>query len=221
MVNIFAVDSDPIAAARALYDKHIIKMPIESLQMLSSIHRVCDGVEVKDVTSVAHDWKGGNVKNFKRPRTFFLLPRFGEEIDHFNKLEDDGTTSIDRRAFCQVYLMAHRNHPSTIWARTTRANYKWLSDHTQSLFNEYSYRYGKLHNSYSLFQKFLRDPPHNIPNGPLTPFALAMKSFPQCVVDDPVESYRNYYRLKPKLLKYPMKWKKRNPPPWFTGETNA
>lgn len=34
-MNIFAVDDDPIIAARALPDKLVVKMPIESLQMLS------------------------------------------------------------------------------------------------------------------------------------------------------------------------------------------
>ena len=34
-MNIFAVDNDPILAARALPDKLVVKMPIESLQMLS------------------------------------------------------------------------------------------------------------------------------------------------------------------------------------------
>ena len=44
-MNIFVVDSNPIDAARALCDKHIVKMPVESAQMLSTTHRVLDGTE--------------------------------------------------------------------------------------------------------------------------------------------------------------------------------
>ena len=44
-MNIFVVERDPIEAARSLLDKHIVKMPLESAQMLSTNHRILDGVE--------------------------------------------------------------------------------------------------------------------------------------------------------------------------------
>jgi|TARA_B100000282_G_scaffold250290_1_gene194544 hypothetical protein len=36
-MNIFATDQDPLASAKVLPDKHIVKMPLESCQMLSII----------------------------------------------------------------------------------------------------------------------------------------------------------------------------------------
>ena len=36
-MNIFFVDNNPETAARMLCDKHIVKMPLESAQMLSSV----------------------------------------------------------------------------------------------------------------------------------------------------------------------------------------
>jgi hypothetical protein len=42
-MNIFYVDEDPIKAAQGLPDKLIVKMPLESAQMLSSAHRILDG----------------------------------------------------------------------------------------------------------------------------------------------------------------------------------
>lgn len=33
-MNIFAVEADPVLAARALCDKHVVKMPLESAQLL-------------------------------------------------------------------------------------------------------------------------------------------------------------------------------------------
>jgi hypothetical protein len=44
-VNIFFVDKDPINAANALVDKHVVKMIVESAQLLSTAHRVLDGIE--------------------------------------------------------------------------------------------------------------------------------------------------------------------------------
>lgn len=37
-MNIFALDLDPITAARMHLDKHIVKMPLESAQMLSTLN---------------------------------------------------------------------------------------------------------------------------------------------------------------------------------------
>lgn len=42
-MNIFVVDENPRQAARDLCDKHIVKMIVESAQMLSTAHRVLDG----------------------------------------------------------------------------------------------------------------------------------------------------------------------------------
>ena len=42
-MNIFYLDPDPIVSARSLCDKHVVKMILESGQMLSTAHRVLDG----------------------------------------------------------------------------------------------------------------------------------------------------------------------------------
>jgi len=42
-MNIFVVQSSPHEAARDLCDKHVVKMIVESAQMLSTAHRVLDG----------------------------------------------------------------------------------------------------------------------------------------------------------------------------------
>ena len=42
-MNIFYLDHDPVTAARAMTDKHIVKMILESAQLLSTAHRVLDG----------------------------------------------------------------------------------------------------------------------------------------------------------------------------------
>ena len=39
-MNIFYLDKDPVKAARAQYNKHIVKMILESAQMLCAAHHV-------------------------------------------------------------------------------------------------------------------------------------------------------------------------------------
>ena len=48
-VNIFYLDHNPRFAAQALVDKHIVKMPTETLQLISTAHRLLDGVPVEKV----------------------------------------------------------------------------------------------------------------------------------------------------------------------------
>lgn len=43
LINIFYVEKDPMDAAQALVDKHVVKMVLESAQLLSTAHRVLDG----------------------------------------------------------------------------------------------------------------------------------------------------------------------------------
>jgi len=45
-MNIFMVDMDPIVAAQSLVDRHVVKMVLESSQLLSTAHRVLDGKEI-------------------------------------------------------------------------------------------------------------------------------------------------------------------------------
>ena len=47
-MNIFVLDTCPIESAKMLCDKHIVKMPLESTQMLSSVwHRYGHGDKVQ------------------------------------------------------------------------------------------------------------------------------------------------------------------------------
>ena len=47
-MNIFYLDRDPVIAAQMMCDKHCVKMILESAQMLSTAHRVCDGDKYAD-----------------------------------------------------------------------------------------------------------------------------------------------------------------------------
>jgi hypothetical protein len=42
-MNIFVLSDDPVQAAQDQCDKHVVKMIVESAQMLSTVHRMLDG----------------------------------------------------------------------------------------------------------------------------------------------------------------------------------
>ena len=118
----------------------------------------------------------------------------------------------------KLYKMAHKNHPVTIWCRTSRTNFIWVLDLIDALHNEWKYRYGhpekKIHKSY-LVAMILRE---NIPSEEkftekgLTPFALAMPN--EYKTDDPIQSYRDYYMSTEKQKIATWK-KKRGKPDWY------
>ena len=96
-MNIFYLDKDPKIATQMHCDKHVVKMILETAQMLSTAHRVLDGDEYADS-------KG-------------------------------------------LYKMTHRNHPCSIWVRSSDNNYKWMWDFYDNLLKEYTFRYDKHHAS--------------------------------------------------------------------------
>ena len=56
-MNIFYLDKDPIKSAEMHCDKHVVKMIIEYAQLLSTAHRVLDGIEQIGVTSNNRKYK--------------------------------------------------------------------------------------------------------------------------------------------------------------------
>lgn len=111
----------------------------------------------------------------------------------------------------QLYKIAHKNHPCTIWVRQTRSNYIWLYILFRELCKEYTYRYNKIHASEKRLMEILNYIPDNIPDGNIT-------VFPQAMPDDvkhknSIIAYHQYY------IKYKSSfcvWSKRDKPTWYT-----
>ena len=165
-MNVFYLDKHPRLAAEYQCDKHVVKMVLETAQLLSTAHRVL-GV-------------------------------------------------VDRRADAFLYKATHINHPCSIWVRSEPDQYRWTFDHFCFLLQEYYYRYGKIHKCDEL-RFHLINTPDNIN------WDASWKDPPLCMPDeckiegDPVESYRNYYRMK----KYSFAtWKRREVPEWFNINKN-
>jgi hypothetical protein len=61
-MNIFYIHSDPIQCAKWMVDRHVVKMVLETCQLLSTAHRILDGTEYQDKTKT-----GRNVKRWSLP----------------------------------------------------------------------------------------------------------------------------------------------------------
>lgn len=61
-MNIFYISEDPFEAARMMVDKHVVKMILETAQLLSTAHRVIDGEEF-----VGQSLSGRKAKRWRLP----------------------------------------------------------------------------------------------------------------------------------------------------------
>ena len=153
-MNIFFLDSDPKKCAEYHNDKHVVKMILETAQLLCGCHWV-----------------------------------IGSEAP---------------------YKLSHKNHPCSIWVRSSLENYLWLCELGLELCKEYSYRYGKKHKSQQIIEWCVV----NKPNIPDIPFQNPPKAMPEVFkVEDVTQSYRNYYIGAKKDF---CNWKNREVPLWFS-----
>lgn len=201
-MNIFFLAFDPAEAAIFHCDKHVVKMVLESAQMLSTAHRMLNGV----ATLVT-------VPNGRR-RQLYLLP--GEKprfelrvIDKETGLK--GWVLVIDNSLC--YSATHAGHPCSKWVLESTANYHWLYRLMIELDKERQHRFtpgpGKTIRELS---DFLSRPPAGLGKSGMTPPAQAMPV--ECKREDPVEAYRAYYNEHKQHI---AAWSKRQVPTWFTG----
>lgn len=107
------------------------------------------------------------------------------------------------------YKLTHANHPSAIWTRESLDNWIWLRELATELNYEWRYRYDHAHD-HKAFEMIKSLPMPNIPRSGMTQFRLAMPD--DVKVDDPVQSYRNYYNVHKQHI---AKWTNRDMPDWF------
>lgn len=170
-MNIFVTDLNPFIAAKNLCDVHVIKMILETCQLLST-------------------------------------------QDRLNGLSGDR------------YKSTHINHPCRK-CLDNEYNYIWLQYHLYGLCQEYTYRYGKIHKSQSLLEKYwLRNDANDLYNNKLDfvenySELLDLTTFPCCATGNfektstdifyVINFYRSYYKLKKNKL-YRFTYKNRNKP---------
>lgn len=191
-MNIFALSETPYEAARDHCDKHVVKMILEYGQMLSTSHRLLDG---KLIEWQREDPDTGKIKKLKH----WALP--GEVCEpEYQKMylgteDEDGNPEYVSRWVVKVlnekcYKVAHANHPCSVWARETDANYHWLFQLFDGCLREYTRRYGKVHSAERL-KDFLKAAPKNVHRHQLTAFAQAMPE--EYKHENAVEAYHRFY----------------------------
>ena len=163
-MNVFYLSEDPIEAAQMSCDRHVVKMILESAQLLSTAHRILDGNEITEDKLI-----NGKVKKTKR-------------LQH-----------PDSNLDVLLYNATHVNHPSAIWCRASVQNYNWLANHMIALGEEYKYRYEKTHLTITKLGVELLCAPKNLKEITFFQPPPAMsKEF--IISDNSVDNYRNYYK---------------------------
>jgi hypothetical protein len=163
-MNIFFLSYCTRQAAQEAIDKHVVKMILESTQLLYTAQ--------------------------------WLSP---------NNLDSSPLTP---------YKIAHKNHPSAIWARSSIHNYFWLCSLGLEYCEEYKFRYSSpKHPKQHACQVHLEWLVSNPPALPDIPFWEP----PQCMPDQYksdccITAYRNYYLGE--KLKF-AKYTKRQAPDWI------
>lgn len=190
-MNIFYLSHDVNECAMWHVDKHVVKMILETCQLLSTAHRLVDGTPEIEKRYVAGS-----------------LPARWRHIKRWS-LPIDERFPVDRNDM--VYQATHMNHPSAVWCRANEANYNWLFDLLQALMREYTYRYEKEHVCKKLIP-YLKLPPAKIAKSAFYAPTPAMPDEYK-VKGNSLESYHNYYRgAKARMAS----WKKRAVPLWYT-----
>ena len=114
-----------------------------------------------------------------------------------------------------LYKSTHKNHPSTIWARSSKQHYDWLFRLFRMLSAEYSIRYSehnfKVHKSWDKLGKILETAPKNIVDNGFVPPPQCMPD--HCKKPNTIDAYRNYYMIEKANIST---WKYTNTPKWWT-----
>jgi len=186
-MNIFILFAEPILAAQAHCDKHVIKMILETCLMLYSAH-----------------WT---------TRYPDLIVKSKRSLDPPSSME---TAPKKINSETRGYAHSHINHPCTKWIRASLENYLFACDLGIALGEEYKYRWPSKNREHACAEhvKWLKEHPPTLPSLGLTRFAIAMDPKYR-ISDDPIECYRNYY-LTAKREKGILKYTRRTEPSFIT-----
>jgi len=115
-MNIFVLDRNPTIAAQQMCDKHVVKMIVESAQMLSTCHRMADG-ELETRPSVSgkrmvpyyrlDDWRESKLYkavHFKHPCNIWLresVNNYQWLFKHFGALLREYRLRYDKNHKCE------------------------------------------------------------------------------------------------------------------------
>lgn len=115
-----------------------------------------------------------------------------------------------------LYKPTHRNHPATQWLFESGGNVRFAVSLFAAMAREYKHRYGREHKSWLKLRHQFMGLASGASRSPMTEHPKCMQAYPECITDDVIESYRNYYtQVKPSAMR--MRWTKRQPPTWYNA----
>ncbi len=185
-MNIFILNEDPILAAQEQCDKHVVKMIVESAQMLSTVHRMLDG----SVTM-------RKSKSGKRTLKYYELDD-DRENTLYKAVHHNHPCTVWTREGCCNYTW-HYEHFIALCDEYT---YRYGKIHSTDT---------KLR---ALLKKLPQNIPVGRTAFKLAMGSNPECVVTSLGGTDAVKSYRNFYHTKQSRFK--MDWTKRSIPEWFT-----
>lgn len=183
-MNILVLDKDPKKAGESYSDRHVLNYIITYCQFLSTAH-----------------W----ISLYKDIQEEIYFEKLKDMKEYLNSLHPAGS---DKRP---PYGIHYLNNGCTHWIVESKQNYLWLCDLLNSLCNQYTTRYGKIHKCQESLTWFKNNIPDLCSDSSLTEFYINVPE--SCKIsENPVECYREFY-IKEK--KQRAKWKNGNIPEWI------
>ncbi len=163
-MNIFVLDLDPKKAAEYHCNKHVLKMVLETAQMLCTAH-----------------W-------------MIIANKNKIDRADFKKLKDmqKKLISITPEGRRPPWKLTHANHPCSKWIRESDKNYWWTVELGINLIIEYRKRYNEIHSTLKVYD-WLCINHIDLPDNKKTPHPICV-SADCLIENDPVGSYRKYYK---------------------------
>ena len=182
-MNIFVLHLNQRKAARWHVDKHVVKMLLETCQLLYTAHWLLAYPELLECNSAVALSKAQ--KQLEVPEYMWSAPI----------CEATGEPG---------YRPCHSHHPCAVWTRGSSGNYLWLAQLGLELAKEFRFRFKKEHSCEKHIQWLFDNLPLDIQMNKRHDFAIAMDDQYR-ISKDPIRSYRNYYKTSKKergLVKY-------------------
>ena len=182
-MNIFVLHWKQRKAARWHVDSHVIKMLLETCQLLYTAHWVLYYPELRECKSPMALSKAQ--KQLEVPEYMWGAPL----------CETSGEAG---------YRPCHISHPCQKWTRVCSGNYLWLSKLGLELAREFRFRFKKEHSCEKHINWLHDNIPLTIRIFPRRGFAVAMDDKYK-ISSDPIECYRHFYKTSKKergLIKY-------------------
>jgi len=164
-MNIFVLDESPKKSAEYHCDKHVVKMILESGQMMCTAHWL----------HLLKNYYDGDISDFKR-------------VKDIQSWLFENTHPLEQ----PPWKISHMRHPCTLWTNESYSNYMCHWELAIELCSEYTKRDHKVHKSEAVIDWLGKNTPRLMQDKGMTPHPICMKEEYK-INNDVVKSYRNYY----------------------------